>query len=438
YYNGKPWFEKPILSYWLAKPAVMLFGEAGARLPSALCLFVLLLVVGSWARRFLTDASARLAPVVLGGMILVAAIGRLMMTDVPFVLFLSLALLGAWRAYEERSAGLLALAGVGLGLASLAKGPVALVLFVPPMIYGLRALRARDGLRWTAWLGFAGAFLAVGALWYIPAYLANGPVFVQKFFIEQNVGRFTGGDKAHSVGFFPGLVFYLPILLLGTLPYTPWAFRIWTGGTARQAFLRGWIVWVFVFFTISGAKLPHYVLPLFPPLALLIAERLERSRRAFTWGGVWCGALALLLTLVQSVVYGSIRLPAGVPQARNVVGNAEAHRLIRTVRPDENLVLYRLSRRKRERGTGGTTIQETSLPSLLFVADRTIPDVESLEGRLNGPSITIFTRVDRLGPAQIASLRAQGFTEVSRETGAYYLIARFAREVLPGRISPGS
>lgn len=436
FYNGKPWFEKPILAYWLAKPAVMLFGEGGARLPSALCLFALLVVVGTWARRFFKDEAARLAPIVLGGMVLVAAIGRLMMTDMPFVLFLSLAMLTAWRSFEERSPATLALAGACLGLASLAKGPVALVLFLPPIVYGLRVLRPRAGVGVKGWLGFAVAFLLVSALWYVPAYLANGSVFVQKFFIEQNLGRFKGGDVAHTFG---GFFFYIPIVLLGTLPYTPWAVRVWAGGEPRHTFLRAWALWVFLFFTVAGAKLPHYVLPLFPPIALLVAERLERSRRAFAIGGAWCAGLAIVLTMIQGVWYGSIRVPPSFPEdLRKNSGNAEAHRLIRGVRREENLVLYQLSRRKKDRGTGGPKLQETSLPSLLFVTNRSVPDVESLGGLLRKPTITIFTRIGRLGKPELDRLEAAGFREVSRETGTYYLVARYERKVSTPRISPGS
>ncbi len=436
FYNGKPWFEKPILSYWLTKPALMIFGEAGARLPSALCLLALLGVVGTWARRVFSDEAARLAPLVLGGMVLVAAIGRLMMTDMPFVLFLSLAMLTAWRASEERNPALFALSGASLGLASLAKGPVALVLFLPPVVYGLRLLRPAHRLGWP---GFVAAFVAVSLLWYLPAYLANGQAFVQKFFIEQNVGRFTGGDKAHTVGGLGGLVFYIPILLLGTLPYTPWAARIWKGGEHEHAFLRAWVLWVFLFFTISGAKLPHYVLPLFPPLALLISDRLAHSRRAFPLGAAWCVLLAVLLTTVQSAWYGSLTFPSSFPKdLRKNSGNAEAHRLVRTVRPDENLVLYQLSRRKKSRGTGGSEIQETSLPSVLFVTDRSVPDVESLEGLLGSDSLTIFTRVGRLGRTERDQLNAAGFREVSRETGTQYLVARYERKVSTPRISPDS
>ena len=431
YYNGEPWFEKPILSYWLAKPALMIFGESGARLASALCLFALLAVVGTWARRFLSDEAARLAPLVLGGMVLVAAIGRLMMTDVPFILFLSLAMLTAWRAFEERSPLLLVLAGAALGFANLAKGPVSLLLFLPPIFYALRLLEKQDRPKGMGWLGFATAFTAVSALWYLPAYLVNGDVFVQEFLIEQNIGRFTGGDKAHTLGI-STIAAYIPVVLLGALPYTPWLFRIWTGGGARNAFLRAWIVWVFLFFTISGAKLAHYVLPLFPPLALLISERLgeglRQSPRAFNFGAAWCAACAVLLTGVQGLVYGSIRPPASLPpELRNIGGNAEAHRLIRTVRPDEKLVLYQLSRRKKDRGNGKLTIQETSLPSLLFVIDRTAPDIESLTPYVGGKTLTIFTRRDRIGPEESEALRAAGLRLQAKQEGQYYSLLRYAR-----------
>ncbi len=418
YYNGHPWFEKPILLYWLAKPCLVLFGESGARLPSALCLFALLLAAALFARRAFGESAARLAPLVLGGMVLPAVLGRLMMTDMPLALFLSLALFAFARAVpllseaEGDSRPLLAFAGAALGAATLAKGPVALILFLPPVLWTLRGL---GWPRFRGWTGLAGAYAAVVALWYVPAYLASGPVFVQRFLIEQNVGRFTGGDAAHTLGL-ASLPLYVPVVLLGALPYTAGVFRVWRGGSPVHSLLRAWTLWTFVFFTISGAKLPHYVLPLFPPLALLVADRLsaKAAPALLPRAAAWCAVLGVLLAGVQTWWYAAS-------------GNAEAHRLLRAARRDPNLVLYRLSRRQKGLGTGGTKIQETSLPSLLLVADRDLPDVETLDGRLGAPTLTIFTRTDRLGPAEYAAIRAAGLREVGRTAGAHYLVERFAR-----------
>ena len=416
YFNGAPWFEKPILLYWLAKPSVMLLGPAGARFSSFLCTALLLGACALFARR-LSEEAARLAPLVGGGMLLVALYGRLLMTDAALTLFLALALFLAWSAAESGSARDRALAGVMLGLATLAKGPVALILFVPPMVVGSRALGFGARRVPGGWWGFLGAYALVNAAWYVPAYLANGPVFVQRFFVEQNLGRFTGGDAAHTLGLAYFWIF-LPIALLGALPYTPWALRVWSGGDARHTFLRAWALWVLLFFSLSGAKLPNYILPMFPPLVVLVADKLaERGRnpsRVFLYGGIWCVALSLVLNGAQLWWFGAS-------------GQAEANRLIEGVAPGENLVLYQLSRRKRERGTGSATIQETSLPSLAFVANRVTPDAETLAPYLGDQRLTVFTRTDRLGAEEAALLRGAGLREVSREAGAHYVLVRYAR-----------
>ena len=461
YFNGAPWFEKPILVYWLAKPSLMLFGEAGARLPSALSLFFLLLATAQFARWAYGERAARLAPLVLGGMLLPAIVGRLLMTDMPLALFLSIGMYAFARSLpllvgtageegaggrsgptptslsqegDPRSGGAvlrLTLCGAALGAATLAKGPVALLLFGPPALWALKSLGwpRQKGL-----LGFALAYLAVVATWYGPAYLANGQVFVQKFLIEQNIGRFTGGDAAHTLGI-ASLPLYIPVVLLGALPYTGWGFKVWRGGGPLAGFLRAWIVWTFVFFSISGAKLPHYVLPLFPPLALLIAHDLaSRERDGTTRAAAWCAGLGVLLTLVQSWWYGSLAFGPGTPALlRRTSGQAEAHELARAVRPEENLILYRLSRRKTARGTSGLEIQETSLPSLFFVTNRAAPDVEELGPYLSLPTLTIFTREGRLGAAERAQLRAHGFFLVGEDRlthavgGPHYVVARYSR-----------
>ncbi len=123
--------------------------------------------------------------------------------------------------------------------------------------------------------------------------MVNGQVFVQKFLIEQNVGRFTGGDAAHTIGgfrgFLIGLAMYLGVLLLGMMPWSLFIFRYWPRITAESArdesaeatlnrYLASWAAIIFVFFAISSAKLPHYILPMVPPLAILIASSVLRSK----------------------------------------------------------------------------------------------------------------------------------------------------------------
>src|SRR5436309_2301812 len=82
YFNGQPWFEKPILLYWLAKPAVLLFGQQlGPRLPSALAAFGTYLVCGTFLKKKVHRLAGEWCLVILSTSILLLGLGRMMMTD---------------------------------------------------------------------------------------------------------------------------------------------------------------------------------------------------------------------------------------------------------------------------------------------------------------------------------------------------------------------
>ena len=201
--NGVPWFEKPILAYWLSIPALKVFGEdVGPRLPSVLCTLATAFVLFKFARRHLGECESRTTTLVYCTNLLVVAIGRMMMTDAPLVLCLTLAFTNWFEgAYpldgQQRRSGAVWCAFY-LGLAVLAKGPVAVVLFVGVVLAYGAWTRIWPRIGW-AWLFGTAVFLAVVACWYVPCYLQNGQAFVDEFLIKQNVGRFAGGDKAHAV-----------------------------------------------------------------------------------------------------------------------------------------------------------------------------------------------------------------------------------------------
>src|SRR5258708_5134076 len=79
FFNGHPWFEKPILLYWLAKPCMMLFGpDFGPRLPSVLCTIGLFVVCGWFMKRRYGASAQSLTIFCLGSSVLILGLGRLM------------------------------------------------------------------------------------------------------------------------------------------------------------------------------------------------------------------------------------------------------------------------------------------------------------------------------------------------------------------------
>jgi 4-amino-4-deoxy-L-arabinose transferase-like glycosyltransferase len=274
---GSPWFEKPPLMYWLAALGDRIFGinEAGARFPSALAAAICVFFV-YWCGRRLWDRTSGF----LGGLVAATSIGsfafaRAASMDMLLTACLTMALtffLFGFNDTSPRRSLWFTLFYVALGLGVLAKGPVALLL--PALsLTGFLLIRARLG-EWRSW--YPGRFwitVAIGAPWYVLCAIVNGWQFIQVFFINQNIERFTSTIHGHG----RPLYFFLPVLLLLTFP---WTFLLISA--LRRTFgkndhiLLWWALVPFVFFSLSGSKLPGYILPMVPPIALLIGRELLR------------------------------------------------------------------------------------------------------------------------------------------------------------------
>lgn len=428
YYNGLPWWEKPILLYWLAKPTVAAFGfEFGARLPSVLCALLGYAFVYWWAKRRLSLAAAQIALIVLGTSVLWVGLSRMMMTDVP----LAVAYAAACLLFYESAVGdprWKILVGALLGVGVLAKGPVALLLFIPVagwMLWRHPSLR-KQGKR--GWLGLAVAMVLVAGAWYLPAFFLHREQFVQKFLIEQNLNRFTGGDAAHTLGGIGSLFVFIPVLLLGM---APWSFRLFGGWGQRDAATS--LLWTmalvpFLFFSLSGAKLVHYVLPCIIPLALLVADKLsyswsEDGKTLHTRKVVGASVASVVVLIVANV---------GFYFWYTTSGHAELHTLARKVPPGANAAVYQMSRRQKDRGTGKLKLQETAHPSLAMVLDRVLLEAEAPNDLAKAPlPLYVLTRNDRLSTEDFTFLRAKGVkvTRISTDARSRYQLFLLATQV---------
>lgn len=392
YYNGQPWFEKPILLYWLAAPFMKVFGIwIGPRIPAVLCTIALYVLCSKFAKRHLGEWQARHVVYCLGTSLLVLALGRLMMTDALLNLFLTGAFLSFWDHLNPSETSNLKpqtsilKVGLFLGLGVLAKGPVALLLFAPiATLTYYQNPELRPGFK-RGLLPAIAVLIATVSTWYVPCYFANRDAFVQKFLIEQNLNRFTGGDAAHSLGL-KGLPFYIPILLIAVIP---WGFteaaKIWRTKTATplNRYLFTWATTIFIFFTISSAKLPHYVLPVIAPLALLTANSLATREKTHARNIQVVMGMGILFTF----------LLGGLQTYWYVLsGQAEAHTI--ALRHPEIDTVFQLSRQQKELGTGTTNLQQTSLPSLVMILNK--PLVESDNNATIKPNSVVFTRAGRV------------------------------------------
>jgi len=413
YYNGNPWFEKPVLLYWICKPFVALFGEHGPRVAPVLCTLCIYWLTFRMVRsRFgLTEAVWSL--LVLSSSILMFATGQMMMTDVPLILSLCgcfWAFLESLQASGSKRVMFRCLAAFALGCAVLAKGPVGCVFFVLLAIWTYRAepeLRPRFA---GGWPQAVVVFLVVVASWYVPAYLANPQLFVDEFLIRQNLQRFAGGDTAHK-DFPTNILMYPVILLLGFAPWWYWLKKAWPtpfGGFFQTLnpdekilarYSARWAILIFVFFFISGSKLMHYILPIWPALAVIVGPYLARQ----TNGKLTLKNLAFPISISLGMTLVSW---FGMQFWYTTSGQREAHSLVRVVREQKGgLAAYQISRREKSKGTGGTKIMETALPSIGFYLNDTFSTPETPEELGADPARFVFTRPGRLSDDEISALK---------------------------------
>lgn len=280
--NGRPYHDKPILFYWLAALSLQTFGSEAwaARVPSALAASIAVLATACWGMRFLGPLTGTLAGMILATAGLWVGLGRLAMLDMLFSVWMSLALLygSAW-VFAGRASGWPPWPiYVALALATLTKGPAAPVLAA--MIFIVLTYRTRTP--WLAWRPLHGAalFALVAGAWFVSAAVVS-PEYVHEFVWTHNVSRFTTGSVGHPLNFF-AYVYWLPTTFLPWSLFWPGAAHALYTRRVRELppaveFCCVWVLVVFVFFTVSAAKLATYMLPIFPPLALLTAVAVREA-----------------------------------------------------------------------------------------------------------------------------------------------------------------
>jgi 4-amino-4-deoxy-L-arabinose transferase-like glycosyltransferase len=335
-FNGSLRADKPILAYWWMALPMWLLGPSAlaARLGSAAAMAIAALLTFAAARRLLPDGAGLWAMAVLAATPLAVVEGQAATADA----LLLAAVTGALACFAAALTGdgrrLWPWFGLGLalGLAQLAKGPVGLA--VPGLgiattlaILGRRARAAADAAAGTgtAAQGEAAAVeqrgtaaavsreaeavpvgryalraalaallgVAIFCAWGVPANLATGGELARLGIGKHVVGRALGAMEGHGGGawhgwrgWVAGLPFYLAVAWLGFAPWVLWLPAAASatlggrlGGERGRALLIGWVVPTFALMTLVATRLPHYVLPAWPALALAVGGTLEAERR---------------------------------------------------------------------------------------------------------------------------------------------------------------
>jgi 4-amino-4-deoxy-L-arabinose transferase-like glycosyltransferase len=316
---GQPWFEKPILYYWSAAIGfrLNLQPEWAARLPSAFAALAAAVAIGwlGWKhyggdKQFL-ERPALLAPLIFSTSVAAIGFSRAATPDMLFSAFITLAMAcaagvlsnqGALRDASKpksitraREIFLPALFGAFLGLAVLAKGPAAVLL-----AGGATALWALVTFRWRAAFRLAspvaiGAFCVAALPWYVLCAERN-PDFIRIFIFQHNFQRYLTPVFQHKQPFW----FFGWITLLAILPWTalmiPAAqegLRLWREKNWADSpgfFFSCWAIFPIIFFSASQSKLPGYILPAIPALALLCAVGAARVFQKSRFGSLLVAA----------------------------------------------------------------------------------------------------------------------------------------------------
>lgn len=338
FFNGEVSLHKPAFMYWVMSGSFELFGESefAARFGSAVFGIMNVLVLYHIGRLLFSASVGLWSGLALGTCLHFSVIARAAVSDQQLLLFCTLPILifisgsrlnrggqppdsDRVRPIDPREVSwqYWALAYTAMGVGVLVKGPVAAVL--PTAVLGLFLLMSRaDDRRRTeqlaqselpaenwkrrlAWCGLlfrplvflkttwqmrpltALAMIAVVALpWYVAVGLATDGEWLHGFFFVHNVGRFSRSFEGHA----GGLLYYVVAICIGTYPWCIFMYQSLKtmvndsrpGDEFRSAYLLliSWVcVWVGAF-TMASTKLPHYVLPAYPAIALVLGRFVDK------------------------------------------------------------------------------------------------------------------------------------------------------------------
>jgi 4-amino-4-deoxy-L-arabinose transferase-like glycosyltransferase len=330
WFNDQPRFEKPPLLYWLQLPFFVLLGdtETAARMPSILAGLAALLAIFALLRDFVSARAGLLGAAVLGTSFRFVLYARQGLTDVPVTAAITVALWAMSRALTREHGRAAAYAAwVCVGAAILLKGPVGLFA---PLIWTVWAfwMGGRQALWRTRPIEGLAISAVIAAPWYVAMVVMHGRRFTDVALGYEIVARYLSAD-------FPGKdrgFFYFWGAWLGD--GAPWSLFLvpafWWGYAARETLLPGekrllqysavWFLAVLLLFSVSQYKLPHYILPAYPAMAVAIgifanAAADGRVRNVFWRTPVYLSSVAMiacavLLWLLMSRVF---ELRAGDP-----------------------------------------------------------------------------------------------------------------------------
>lgn len=304
HWNYQPWFEKPPLMFWITAAFFKLFGitDFWARAGSAFSGVAIVALLHGWLARRDDILAAWLSTLILlstFGFLHVCRVGEM---DVLLSLGCCMALCGLTAIQDRKLSGWY-LFWVGLAIALMTKGAACIVLLIAAVLFA--ALERLNSTHFSRqfWLGLS-LFLAATLPWHIYMVHRFGAGFLTEYLGFHVLSRATQQIEEHITHWW----YYLWVLLISAAPFVllyPFAIA----DSFRQKKLRAWSIFAVVvvaFFTAVQTRLPHYIAPAYPALALLtsvyLADRLrelqQRRRQSPTsfWTAVAVFAILICIT----------------------------------------------------------------------------------------------------------------------------------------------
>jgi 4-amino-4-deoxy-L-arabinose transferase-like glycosyltransferase len=298
HFNGDPWFVQPPLYFWVAALFAKLLGVTSfaLRLPSALSTVGIVAGIAYAVGRARTQRAALFAALVASTMLMMAILGRLAIMDAMLDAAVTAAIGGLYAALRGGSIAWWYVAWIAMGLGTLTKGPVAVVIPVLVIVVWAAWERRCAALALPArshWFAGIAVWLAIVAPWTCALAAAAGPAA-----LSEMVGHYTFGRYVGTIENQAGPVwYYLPVLVLGAFPWFAFlppamldgfaAARRSVGHLERLAIV--WSAAPLIFFSLAQTKLPNYIALEFPALAILVGlwfdsiPRTDRRRSAMLW-----------------------------------------------------------------------------------------------------------------------------------------------------------
>ncbi len=281
HYNYEYRFDKPILYYWFIAGAAKIFGlnDFSIRLPSAIFTFLTVLLIYLMGRRLYGRAAAFSSAVVLSTLFNFVKLGRYAIPDATWIFFITAAFYFFFLGLHEpeKSKQRMYLGYVMISLATISKSPVG--AFIPALVFLIYMLLRKDWSLWKRMRVNAGIaiYAVISVPWFAYMLIKYKSAYFNYYFVSDHLSRFFTSDFLRPRPFY----YYFQILLGDFLPWTLFlvlAFfmselkfdKIRDKKSENFTFLIAlWAGVILLTFSLSGTKLPHYINPAFPPLALI-------------------------------------------------------------------------------------------------------------------------------------------------------------------------